>query len=324
MMQRIQQKKLFVIGWIALLCPLSIVLALMIFGRTSWVKDKSQIGGYSEAMDIVDYGRNYMRQGDFQMALFHFNAALEIQPGIAETYMALGNLYHRIKNNNAAISSFQKAISLSPPKKEVIYNDLGMIYVELGDFQSATKNFRKAATLGIRQALIWRNIAMAEMELDNYDKAIYACQQAIKNRPTLKNQCTEMLKEKLAEDLNDDCHQIVERLLSQEIDEKFLSTYDDKVVQYWMRREPFLFEDILCLARAYEENGQIDKAIDNYRRVTKMQQNRSSIYNRLGLLLAKQGRFDEAELIFVEALNVNPDNQGAQKALKKLRTTGSY
>ena len=133
-----------------------------------------------------------------------------------------------------------------------------------------------------------------------------------------------MLKEKLAEDLNDDGHQIVERLLSQEIDEKFLSTYDDKVVQYWMRREPFLFEDILCLARAYEENGQIDKAIDNYRRVTKMQQNRSSIYNRLGLLLAKQGRFDEAELIFVEALNVNPDNQGAQKALKKLRTTGSY
>lgn len=316
-------KKLFFIGWMTLFCPLSIIIVLLIFERTSWVKDKSQIGGYSEAMDFVDFGRNFMRQGDFQAALTHFKGAIEIQPDLAEAYMALGNLYYRLKDNQAAITSFQTAISLSPPKKEIIYNDLGMIYVELQDFKTASQHFRKAVALGIRLELIWRNIALAEIALENHEEAIYACQQAIKYRPTLKNMYIEMLKEKLEEkDVDSTIVDDINKTLAQGIDEEFLKVYDDEVVRNSLRRNPLLIEDILNLALEYEKTDQIESALSNYRKVVDMQPSRSNIYNRIGILLAKQGRFWEAEETFIEALKVDPDNQGAWKALMKLRETG--
>jgi len=185
----------------------------------------------------------------------------------------------------------------------------------------ASAQFNKAAVLGIRQALIWRNIAMAEMELGDYDKAIYACQQAIKNRPTLENMYIEMLREKQFEaDLDGMCVADIEMRLAREVNEDVLRVYDNKTVRYFLRRDPKLVEDILCLALAYENTNRIDDAILNYRKVIDMQHGQSSIYNRIGILLAKQGRFWEAEATFIEALRVNPGNRGAKKALMKLRS----
>jgi protein O-mannosyl-transferase len=59
------------------------------------------------------------------------------------------------------------------------------------------------------------------------------------------------------------------------------------------------------LGYAYEENGQLNEAIDQYRQLLKIEPYYTPAYHSIGNLLAQQGRLDEAIIQYQEALKLD-------------------
>ena len=301
-----------------MIIPVFIVVSLSVVEGLPWIADQSEKGSLSEATDYNNIGRRWMKDGSYQDAYLQFSHAIRIKPDYAEAYMNMGILYHMTKRDKEAITYLKKAISLNPDKKEIIYNNLGMIYFEQGKYNDALEMFQIAAKLGIRMAKLQRNIGMVEMQRGNYTGAVDAYTKAIEDKPTLHNLYTNMLKETLGDPNNESYLHDVQAHLDRGVTVDDLAFYDSVIVNILLNKNAKLADDYVDCGLAYEKNGQLDFAITQFRKALGIQTKRVSLLNRIGILNAKQGRFEDAEKSFLKALKIDPNNAGARKALKKL------
>ncbi|MEO5649735.1 MAG: tetratricopeptide repeat protein, partial [Ginsengibacter sp.] len=103
----------------------------------------------------VNIGNIYFDKNDDQQALYYFNKSLkayENADGSQYPYIALGKLYIKEGNYNAALSSLNKALSLSEKLKDDIatvqtFMGLGNLFVTKGDYQTALTFYSKAEKL---------------------------------------------------------------------------------------------------------------------------------------------------------------------------------
>lgn len=277
--------------------------------------DQSEKGAEEEARNLTKYGRNLMKQGRSQEAILQFQGAIRIKPDYAEAYMSLGILMHMIHDDNQALAYMQKAISLNPKKKEIIYNNMGMIHFDRGEYETAREMFHKSSGLGLHSAKIWRNIGMVEVELRNYSRSIEAYRKAIENRPILRNLYIEMLKEELDTQDNEEYVDDVQAKLERGVTSEDMARYDAVTAEQFLKRNRLLADDYTNLAIAYEKTGQINEAIAEFRKAIEIRPKYAALYNRIGVLFAKQGRYFEAEEAFEATLQFDPGNTGAQRGL---------
>jgi len=225
-----------------------------------------------------------------------------------------------------AIKHLKKAISLNPKKKNMIYNNLGMIYAYEAKYDTALTMFRTALDLGIRPAPIWRNIGQIEGECQNWNKAIESYRNAIKNKRTLKNMYTDMLNGALYAVENDDYIEKVQEILEHGVSNEDLAPFDSVIFNIFLRRDVKLAEDYKDLAIAYEKNGQINEAIHHFRKALEVRPKWSAIYNRIGIIFARHDMLGEAKTAFRDALRVDPENNGAKSnlehVLKRMKDEG--
>ncbi|MFN3967198.1 MAG: tetratricopeptide repeat protein, partial [Endomicrobiia bacterium] len=72
--------------------------------------------------------------------------------------------------------------------------------------------------------------------------------------------------------------------------------------------------------RVFESTGEIDIAIDEYKKAIELGADYADIHNSLGRAYAKRGNFDEAKKSFQRALEINPHYLEAQRNLIELET----
>jgi len=72
--------------------------------------------------------------------------------------------------------------------------------------------------------------------------------------------------------------------------------------------------------RVFESTGEIDIAIDEYKKAIELGADYADIHNSLGRAYAKKGLFDEARKSFQRALEINPHYLEAQRNLMELET----
>ena len=87
--------------------------------------------------------------------------------------------------------------------------------------------------------------------------------------------------------------------------------------RYWRDSETLWTHTLACTAQnpiahnnlglALADRGQLDEAIDHYRKALKINPNHVEAYNNLGLALADRGQFDEAVDHYRQALEIKPD-----------------
>ncbi len=276
------------------------------------------MGAEAEARSYTRIGRGLMKEGQYRNAAAQFKHAIDIKPDYAEPYMSLGILFHLTGDNNKALEYLNKSIDLNPEKKEIIYNNLGLIYESQGDFEKALNMYRQAVKMDIRTAKVWRNIGLIEMKLENYKGVIEAYSKVIENRPTLYNQYMNMLKEELEADNIGDYKDEIEAQLDRGISTNDLVLYDNVVVELLLKHNRQLADDYTNLALSLENNGQLDSAIIHFRNAAAINSKSTSILNRIGVLCAKLGNFEEAEEAFKATLKVDPGNKGARLGLERL------
>ncbi len=87
---------------------------------------------------------------------------------------------------------------------------------------------------------------------------------------------------------------------------------------YSIKHAPYFKLSYLYLANAYQEEGSIEKARENYTLALTGYTSDIDIYHNLGMLDEKEGHLKDAELNFRKALNINPFSAGTYDGLGDL------
>jgi len=312
-------KKATSFGWLVVLGPLTVIVVVSLIHGLPWVADQSERGAVAEATNYTTFGRAMMREGRYKEAELQFHAAIKVKPDYAESYMSLGILYHLTNDDNRAVTYLKKAIRLSPTKKEIIYNNLGLVYFDGGQYVQALAEFQKAVQLGIRSAKIWRNIGSTQVKLQNFPAAVEAYRRVIENMPTLENLYLEMLKEEVEAENNETYVADVQAALTRGVSADDLKVYDNVIVEDNLSRDPKLADDYANLARAFEACELPDSAIVYYRHAVAIQPNNPMLQAHLGTLLSAKGEIYDAEEAFRAALTVDPRNDEARQGMEAIR-----
>ena len=88
-------------------------------------------------------GRAFAKQKNFDMAIAHYNKALEINPDFANTYYNLGNVFLRRGELEEAIKHYTKALDLAPDLPEAHLN-MGNALFKQGKLEEAIAYYNKA------------------------------------------------------------------------------------------------------------------------------------------------------------------------------------
>lgn len=98
---------------------------------------------------------------ELNSALLKLQEAAVKEPGKAEHWIRLGNFQFDNQNPAAAVTAYEKALSLQPGNANVL-TDLGIMYRELQRFDDALKAFREAERVhpGHRNALFNQGVVL--------------------------------------------------------------------------------------------------------------------------------------------------------------------
>ncbi len=131
---------------------------------------------YGQAMNELKASRNYAE------AVRLFNVALGLDPNNGEIYHNRGIAYTNLERWREAVSDFSHAISLSPHPSS--FEQRGMAYYQIGDKDSAFKDWQQALQINSRSVFAVTNLACLAIEKSQFQQAIKLCSQAILIEPT--------------------------------------------------------------------------------------------------------------------------------------------
>jgi tetratricopeptide (TPR) repeat protein len=122
----------------------------------------------------------------FEQTLEHIPAGQEREMGSALTYLYIGDIEYRIRNNNdAAVTAFTQAIENSWENFPVVmvYNQRGLAYYEQREFERAIADFDKAIALKPDFADAYYSRANTHFVQNQYEQAVADYEQAIALKP---------------------------------------------------------------------------------------------------------------------------------------------
>ncbi len=241
--------------------------------------------------------------------------ALNIMPEYAEAYMNLGILYHLNDDSKNAILNFRKALEIGTKQDDLIYNNLGMVYGEMGDNKTAIEMFERALTSEVKVLPIYRNIAQTYIAMGDYPAAIETYKKAISNHPTSRVLYAEMLlnTKKISEEEDDVA--VADSLIQKGVVAEDLEEFDETIIDEYNRKDPKIVEDYLELGKVYETTGAVEEAAESYMKAIDYAQDKSSYYNKLGVLYARNALYDQAYDAFNAAVEHEPGNKEARDNL---------
>lgn len=127
--------------------------------------EKMQQGGYNHARDDFEFVLKYFPNHPRGLALISelcdvrwrnprcdsetwFKKAIELNPSASQTFLVNGVHLHRLKRLPEAVESYKRAVALDPRSGNAHYN-LGLIYVEQKEYESANRHAQIAYALGM-------------------------------------------------------------------------------------------------------------------------------------------------------------------------------
>ena len=205
-----------------------------------------------------------------------------------------------------AIDAFQVVLENEDESAE-IFNNIGVSYSNLNDYQTAEKYLKKALELNPNQPQIYLNMSdvyYRQKEIAFAIDCLRAGEIALPENTVIPHYLARILMEDAQQDLAID---ELDKILELE-PENYDAYYDLARIYFDMGNwEAAIsnFENILefkdqneliyfYLAEAYEANDEIDKAISNYLKSTAVNNHFHPAFKKLGMLFMARGDFDDA------------------------------
>jgi tetratricopeptide (TPR) repeat protein len=247
----------------------------------------------------LDLGEALVEQGRTDDAIFHFQQALQIRPGYAETYYNFGNALLQQGRANEAIDQFQRALQIRPDYADAHFN-LGVALVRKGNVDEAITHFQRALQLKPDDTQTRLAVGNALLQQGRADEAMVYFQKALQAGPD-----------------NADAQVTLGNALLQQghVNEAMVC------FQKALQTEPDSAEAHCDLGAALFRKGDIDAAIAQFRAALQIKPGFAEAHLNLGSALVKKGQVNEAIIHFQRALEIDPDNVEALNDLAWLLAT---
>jgi len=229
----------------------------------------------------------YVKQRNYSAAVAAYQKVVEIDPNRASAHLGLGDVYCRMQRWNDAVGALEKGVAIDSGNKQALFQ-IGNAYEELRDFAKAAEAYERFLKLNPENAWTgYLRLGACRMELQQYDQAVAALQEAQKAQPRdLKVNYSLAMAFRKAEQY-DQAEAVLKSLA--EINPADASTY---------------YSDII---KMYDEAGRNENAIEAARKVIELNpKSEMAVYN-LAIMFQKLKRYEEAITTFQQALAIKPD-----------------
>jgi len=248
---------------------------------------------YQQALDIKpDYAEAYSNLGvafkdlgQLDAAIKNLKQALVIEPDYTPAHYNLGNVFNDLDDPDAAIKSFKKALSITPYYVEAHFN-LGNVFRKHKQLDAAIKSYDQVLSINANHTEAHYNLGIIYNNLGQSDSAVKHYTQALEIKPDYAE-----AHYNLGIIFND---------LGQL----------DKAVKHYRRAleiNPNYVEAHYNLGIIFNGLGQMDTAVKHYRRALEINPNYVEAYSNLGVTLKELGQLDAAVKTFEKVLVINPN-----------------
>lgn len=194
-----------IILWSLFLLAALVTLGIMLFGAYRIVRQRLS-GDYrasQEAKILVEQGRSYLEQGDFDQAVLIYEQAMALDPNNAQAHSMCGLARAWQGDHRAAIADYNRALDLDPCQAAT-YMERGWAYQRLGDMEMALTDLDRAVTLNPDDPIIRLSRLKLHQALGNIETALADLEHVMETSPELAEK--ESTKTLLAE-LQEFCDQ---------------------------------------------------------------------------------------------------------------------
>lgn len=217
-------------------------------------------------------GEIHLEIGQDRESLNYFNKALRLSPGNSQALYGLGRVFYLKGDLDRSAQLIGRAIDAGLNKAEV-YNDLGIVYSQIGKFFQAEQCFKKAMELNPDFEYAVVNLSSLYINLDRYDEALRLIDDHAECRS-------------LSIDL------VFNRGLALELKEMF-----DMAIKEFDRilaRQKSNFKALYHKGYCYLNMGDIYKARECFQRCLKMDPDNEKLHTFVALTYAIEGKITEA------------------------------
>lgn len=113
----------------------------------SYALNRSAMTQRDRAATLTNRGIIFMALGEYDAAIQDFTGALKLNPEFGEIHVNIGNIYFLDSEFDKAIGEYSAAIDTKAARVHIAHINRGMAYENLGDFDSAEKDYREAMIL---------------------------------------------------------------------------------------------------------------------------------------------------------------------------------
>lgn len=255
-------------------------------------------GEATTAQEALGRGDAAYSLGNTDEALYEYVKALELDSKNPETLYKVGTIHAEIGNSELAETAYRMALKLAPGHAGSL-EGLALMLLDKHQHPAAEQHLRAAIKSDPKR---WRSHnglgLIADMKKD-YALAISHYQAALRAQPDSPLLLNNLGYSKYLAGDRVGAFQLFERAL--EIDPKF--------ERAWLNK-----------ALVHARNGDTDAAFEAFRHTL----DEASAYNDLGYIYMLDGRYDEAEQFFQEAISASPTYHALAHAnLNQLRALQS-
>jgi len=229
----------------------------------------------------------YAKQRNYSAAVTAYQKIVELDPNRVSAHLGLGDVYFRMQRWADAAAALEKAVAIDGSNKQAFFQ-IGNAYEELRDFAKAADAYERFLKLNPENAWMgYLRLGSCRMELQQYDQAVAALQEAQKAQPRdLKVNYSLAMAYRKAGQL-DQAESVLRSLA--EINPPDASTYYSEII------------------KMYDESGRNENAIEAAKKVIELNpKSEMAVYN-LAIMFQKLKRFEEAIATFQQALTIKPD-----------------
>ena len=233
-------------------------------------------------------GRIFYNAKDFDNAIADFDKVIELNGGDDMIYWYRGYSYVEKGCKEEGLQDYCKSLEIK--EHAGVYNNRGLIYKALCEYEKMLADFSRASELGPDCSGYHTNCAIACYILKRYDEVFAHCTQAIElGKPTADTY-----------KFQGDAYAAVLEY------EKAIESYDAA-----LNYSPDFAAAYNNRGLAYEKLGQEKKALTNYRQAAKLDSSKAMHHANVAGMLRRAGRFKEAVTSCNRALKIDPEYRRA-------------
>lgn len=143
----------------------TIAMAYMSLGKLEAAKfvliRSQEIAKDAEVFNLL--AQIMLREGEKKKALFYLQSAIALDPRLADAHNNLGVLYHQVEDFESAVKEFTEAVRIFP-RYAIAYLNMGNSLRKMQDFSGARDALRKAINIDPSCADCYLSLGLVELE----------------------------------------------------------------------------------------------------------------------------------------------------------------